>query len=69
MKKEDFERYFKNNTIIKFWIKGNKRHPYTGDITRLTDESLVLQEKLKGEITVNYNDILSPVEVIKGDSK
>lgn len=65
MKKEDFEQYSKNNTFIEIWLKHNTKHPYTGTISQLNETSLVLIDKIDGEITISYDDILSPIKVVK----
>jgi len=64
MKREDFERYYKNKRTIQFWLKSNSIHPYTGKILSLSKEALVLNDRKEGELTFDYEDIMSPIKVM-----
>ncbi len=65
MRREDFERYFKEKITIQFWLNSNTIHPYTGKIISLSEEALVLDDRKEGELTFDYEDIMSPVKILK----
>lgn len=65
MKKEAFERYFRDKIPIEFWIKNNTIHSFKGIIIYLGKTSFVFKEKKDGEITMDYSDVLPPIKKYK----
>lgn len=54
MKKEDVEKYL--DTKIKVVLKGSG-HMYHGVVRELQDDSFVIYDKFKNDVTIAYSEI------------